>query len=203
VTNAVANSPAEPIDALQLELTNAWQRVVQIVNQPVKAYVRSSDALVSVYSPGWFHEGAMRPDFDTVDVRKTQEFNYKDQYVSSDLNPGIMFLGRDLEFNSMTKYFYVNRSLPKHRLTEAQMIEINSLYRIIGRCEKAIHRLETPLDVEPVGGDNVESNAAPPSGLVGRIQSLPREKRLRYGGTAIGALIVLAIGLRLSKRNSD
>jgi hypothetical protein len=46
-----------------------------------------------------------------------------------------MFLGKELEFNAMTKYFYVDRSLPKKRLSEAEMIEINSLYRIIGEDE--------------------------------------------------------------------
>lgn len=203
VTNGAAKSPAEQMDALQLELTNAWQRVDQIVNQPVKAYVRSPDAVVSVYSPGWFHEGAMRPDFDNVDVRKTQEFIYKNQYVSSDQNPGIMFMGRDLEFNSMTKLFYVDRSLPKHKLTEEQMIEINSLYRIIGRCERELRRLQTPMEAEPAAGDNVESNAAPAAGLVGRIQTIPREKRLRYGGAVIGALIILGIGLRIRRKNAE
>ena len=34
----------------------------------------------------------------------------------------------------MTKIFYQDRSLPKKRLTEEEMLEINRLYRIIGRC---------------------------------------------------------------------
>jgi hypothetical protein len=47
----------------------------------------------------------------------------------------VVFVGSEIEFNSMTKYFYVDRSLPKKKLTEAEMVEINDLYRVIGKCE--------------------------------------------------------------------
>jgi len=70
-------------------------------------------------------------------VRTTQQLIYGNDYVTSDLNPTEMFLGRELEFNAMTKYFYVDRTLPKARLSEPQMLEINRLYRIIGRDEQA------------------------------------------------------------------
>ena len=39
----------------------------------------------------------------------------------------------------MTKYFYEDRSLPKKRLTEVEMLEINLLYRIIGKCEEQLN----------------------------------------------------------------
>ena len=48
-----------------------------------------------------------------------------------------MFIARNLEFNAMTKYFYVDRTLPKARLSEPEMLEINRLYRIIGSVEAA------------------------------------------------------------------
>jgi hypothetical protein len=41
----------------------------------------------------------------------------------------------------MTKYFYEDRSLPKKKLTEAEMLEINRLYRVIGQCEQQLARL--------------------------------------------------------------
>jgi hypothetical protein len=205
-TNAASGSPAEQIAALQLELTNAWQQVIRIVNQPVKAYVRSENTPASVFSPGWFHEGASTPDFNTVDVRQSQESPYAAHtYVTSDLNPGVVFLGRDLEFNSMTKLFYVNRSLPKHKLSEAKMLEINRLYRIIGHSRAEIARLQAPPDTDATAssqdGTNVESPA--PTGLVGRIERIPREKRALYGGIAIGALIVIAVVVRLVKRRQE
>jgi hypothetical protein len=34
----------------------------------------------------------------------------------------------------MTKFFYQDRSLPKKKLTEDEMVEINRLYRIIATC---------------------------------------------------------------------
>jgi len=62
-----------------------------------------------------------------------------DEYVTSDLNPSEMFIGRELEFNAMTKAFYRDRTLPKARLSEADMIEINRLYRVIGLDERALN----------------------------------------------------------------
>jgi hypothetical protein len=49
-----------------------------------------------------------------------------------------------LEFNAQTKYFYTDRSLPKKKLTEAEMEEINQLYRIIGHCNDQLYDLEHP-----------------------------------------------------------
>lgn len=122
--------------AVKKELDDAVFRVEQIVNQPVTRLTRTPGMLVSTYSPGWFHPGAERPDFKTVDIRATQELVYaKKQYVTSDLNPGVVFLGKELEFNSKTKYFYTDRSLPKKKLTEAEMLEINRLYRVVARAE--------------------------------------------------------------------
>jgi hypothetical protein len=122
--------------AVKTELNNAVLRVEQIVNQPVTQLNHTPEMSVSTYSPGWFHPGAERPDFKTVDIRATQDLNYaKNQYVTSDLNPGVAFPGKELEFNSKTKYFYTDRSLPKKKLTEAEMLEINRLYRVIARDE--------------------------------------------------------------------
>ena len=67
---------------------------------------------VAVFPQGWFHEGAITPDFATVDVRATQEFPYSEYtYVTSNLNPDEAFIASELEFNSMTKYFYADGSL--------------------------------------------------------------------------------------------
>lgn len=205
-TNSAPGTPAEQVAALQLELTNAWRQVIQIVNQPVKAFAASDNTPAAVYSPGWFHPGASTPDFNTVDVRKSQELIYATHpYVTSDLNPGMVFLGPDLEFNSMTKLFYVNRSLPKHKLSEAEMLEINRLYRIIGHCQTEIARLLTPPETDAAASSQDETQAEPtaPTGVLASIQRIPREKRALYGGIAVGALIVIAVAGRLAKRRSD
>src|SRR5438445_2153570 len=83
------------------ELNDAIEKVKQIINQPVASFPRDPDVRVAVYSPGWFHQGAIKPNFMEVDVRKTQELSYSQhEYVTSDLNPAVMFHGADVEFNS-------------------------------------------------------------------------------------------------------
>jgi hypothetical protein len=119
------------------EIMRAEQRVSDIVNQPITHLPRSGE--FGVFSPGWFHPGAEKPDFNNVDVRTTQELLYdKYDHVTSDLNPTEMFIGSELEFNAMTKYFYTDRTLPKKRLSDSEMVEINGLYRVIGRNEHEI-----------------------------------------------------------------
>jgi hypothetical protein len=122
--------------ALKLKMDDAVRKVQLIVNQPPVSVPRTPDMMAGYWGNGWFHPGATRPDFNNVDIRATQEFPYdKYPYVGSNLTPGLVFASKDLEFNSMTKYFYLDRSLPKKRLTESEMMEVNALYRIIGQCE--------------------------------------------------------------------
>src|SRR5262245_12961838 len=129
--------------AIQSEMQSAIREVQRIVNQPVRQLTLTVDMEVSTYRPGWFHEGASKPDFNNVDVRNSQDTSYaQHQYVTSDLNPGIVFLGAEVEFNPMTKYFYTDRTLPKKRLSNDEMTEVNRLYRIIGRCERQLAELQ-------------------------------------------------------------
>ena len=133
-----------PSVSAEQDKAQAIARVVEIINRPVTHLARTDEA--GLFSPGWFHEGAIKPDFANVDVRATQELPYKDyRWVTSDLNPQEMFIASELEFNAMTKYFYQDRSLPKHRLSQDDMVEINALYRRIASDEHAIamHRFET------------------------------------------------------------
>jgi hypothetical protein len=141
----VASSADEQIAAVKAQMNDAIFQVQHIVNQPVTQLKRTPGMDVALYAPGWFHPGANKPDFDTVDVRATQKFDYDaHQYVTSDLNPGVVFLGHELEFNSMTKYFITDRTVPKKKLTEAEMLENNRLYRIIGHCEQQLNELQNP-----------------------------------------------------------
>lgn len=118
-------------------------RVKAIVNQPVTPLTRTSNMSVSVFGPGWFHEGAIKPDFANVDIRATQDLLYsRYPYVASDLNPYEVFIGSDLEFNSATKYFYTDRTVPKKRLTEDEMLEINQLYRTIAQSTQRLEQLK-------------------------------------------------------------
>jgi hypothetical protein len=145
VMPAGAASQDEQIAVIKARMNDTIFQVQHIVNQPVTQLKRTPGMDVALYSPGWFHEGATKPDFNTVDVRTTQQFPYDgNQYVTSDLNPGVVFLGHELEFNPMTKYFITDRLVPKKKLTEAEMLEINRLYRIIGHCEQQLDELQNP-----------------------------------------------------------
>ena len=167
----------------------AIEQVKRIVNQPVRAVPYSADAHVGRFSPGWFHDGAARPDFLRVDVRATQQFPYDQfEFVTSDVSPGVMFRGADLEFNANTKFFYTDRTLPKKKLTPEEMVEINRLYRIIGEGEP---RLARP----------VETTAPPP---IQEAPSSSAETRslLTYATTAVvGAALAIALYRTFASRS--
>jgi hypothetical protein len=138
-------SPREQLLALRKEQADAVAKVKSIVNQPVAPVERTPEMRVAMFGPPWFHPGAATPDFNNVDIRKTQETPYAAyEYVSTELNPGLAWAGSELEFNSMTKFFFTDRSVPKKKLTEQEMLEINRLYRIIGRTEQQIIDLHAP-----------------------------------------------------------
>ena len=69
--------------------------------------------------------------------------------------------------------------MPKKKLSQAEMLEINRLYRIIGRCERQLAQLQNP---EPASTPDTESpEPAPPA----------RTPRLLNPYTG-GALLLLA-----------
>jgi hypothetical protein len=155
--NGRAQSDLAPtMEQLQSRHEEAIRKVKAIINQPVTKLNAYEGASCSSYHPGWFHDGAEKPDFDTVDVRRTRETPYaRSAFVTSDLNPGFMFRGSECEFNPMTKYFYVDRTLPKKKLTEAEMIEVNRLYRVIGQTEKEMSVWRNPFTASASGGPNL------------------------------------------------
>jgi hypothetical protein len=191
------------IAVLQVQLTNAWHQVEAIVCQPVPAYRRDDSYRISIFSPGWFHPGAITPDFNRVDVRKTQESPYAAHpWVSSDITPTMMWHGSDLEFNSMTKLFYTNRDMPKKKLTDAEMVQINSLYRTIGQCQSEIVQLQNPEGTVTVTEDAQDDTNAPPKAIAA-IERVPQQTRILYGSIAIGTLLMLIIAARFLKKKSD
>jgi len=183
------NSLSDQIADVQVEMDAAIAQVQKIINQPPASYVRQPGMNVSRY-PYWFHEGAGKPDFNNVDVRTSQEKIYdKFDYVTSDLNPGVVFRGRDLEFNANTKYFYTDRSLPKKKLTEAEMLEINRLYRIIGRCEHQLLRLQPPPETKPPEPTTGEK-------MLDRFPMLASTS----GRVTLGAVVLLGVVFLIGKR---
>jgi hypothetical protein len=177
-------------------MEDAIARVRAIVNQPVTRLALTPGMEVATFRPGWFHDGAAKPDFANVDVRATQEKTYDQHpYVTSDLNPGVAFRGQELEFNSMTKYFYTDRTVPKKKLSEAQMLEINRLYRIIASCEQ---KLDPPPKPEPTQEDSTPGNSTPGNAIRAYVTE---HRPVVVGGGA--ALLVLLLAIKfISKRQA-
>jgi len=141
---AFAESREEQIAAIKKEKIEAFFQAEDIVNQPVSYLKRTPDMVVQRFAD-WGKHDVVTPDFDYVDVRATQQKLFDGyQYVACDLNPGEVFIGNELEFNERTKYFYNDFRLPKKKLTEAEMLEINRLCRIIGRCNRQLAELQNP-----------------------------------------------------------
>jgi hypothetical protein len=159
IASAHAERPLEQglgaqMAAVRADENAAVQQVIKIVNQPVTHLPRDmTPGKVGMFAPGWFKPGADVPRFETVDVTKSQLNPYVGhEYVSSDLNPTEMFIAAELEFNPMTKYFYTDRTVPKKRLTEAEMMEINRLYRVIAADDKKLEDLKTQAIDKAPGG---------------------------------------------------
>jgi hypothetical protein len=134
---------AAQIAADTLEMNQAVDRVKEIVNRPAPFVAPKEGMNISWWDGSWFHLGADVPNYATVDVSKTRESPYIEYpYVGTNLHPDMVFAGRDLEFNSQTKLYYTDRSLPKRKLSRAEMAEINRLYRVIGRCQVDLGRLQ-------------------------------------------------------------
>jgi len=141
---AGAATPDDQIAALKKEKDEALFKIQDIVNQPVTHLKRTPDMVVEHFTD-WGKHDVVTPDFDTVDIRATQQKMFDGcQYVTCDLNPGEVFIGTELEFNEMTKYFYNDFTVPKKKLTEPEMVEINQLCRVIGRCNRQLDELENP-----------------------------------------------------------
>jgi hypothetical protein len=141
----------ELIVTIQRDERRAVQRVIDIVNQPLEQFPITRGMSVA-YFPTWFHPGAETPDFTNVDVTQFEDDkNYEVpsyEYCTSPLCQGIAFRLSDVGFNSKTKMFYVDRSLPKKRLTIEEMKEINTQYRTIARCYNALVALGVTPTIE-------------------------------------------------------
>jgi len=180
----------QQIAAIQARRDDAIARVKEIINQPVTQLPRTPEMTDVTTYPYWFHDGASVPNYDTVDVRATQDFHYDNhQYAASDLNPGVVFIGRELEFNAMTKYFHTNRSLPKKRLTEAEMLNINEYYRDIGYCD---HQL-VQLQFSPPAAASQEAAAVAPGPETPLNQARQLLATHKPGLAGIGAVLLAGL----------
>ena len=142
---AQADDPKAQIASLKMEFAKTVKQVVDIVNQPVTRLPPAAGMTIGTFPDGWFHPGAALPNFDKDDVSRTQDSSlyvgHGYDFVTSPLNPGVVFPVDDLAFNSQTKIFYQDLSTPKKKLSEAELRQINALYRIIGRDGRTLRAL--------------------------------------------------------------
>ncbi|HZZ18748.1 MAG TPA: hypothetical protein VFE25_05240 [Opitutaceae bacterium] len=127
---------SQQITMINAALKRAVDKVTRIVNQPVQGYPLSVGMKAGLWQDGWYPPGADRPNFNSADIRQSQLTAPYEKYafVTSNLNPGVAFPGKAVEFNPQTKFFYQNPNFPKKRLSAEEMLEVNRLYRVIGRC---------------------------------------------------------------------
>ncbi len=127
--NAPPPGAEAPVTRAQMEA--AVQRAQAIVNQVPPTVTKPPGAQSWNYG---YHPGATKPDFNKTDIVSGRELWLHD-YIDMQGSPGVYYRGTDCEFNSQTKFFFTNRSLPKKRLTDAEYQELVRLYRFLGRCE--------------------------------------------------------------------
>jgi hypothetical protein len=137
-------STEDKIAKTQRELRDAVEKVKGIINQPLTMVPRNFRMRVQALD-AFFPDPATKPDFNTVDVKTTRRLDYDQfEFVGLKSNPSVVWVGKTLEFNPSTRYFYDDLSVPKKKLTDDEMTEINRLYKIIGRCEAELR----PLGIE-------------------------------------------------------
>jgi hypothetical protein len=198
IAQVPAASP-RTVESVNAEMNAAIQKVKYIVNDPVTPLRRAPGMRVSSY-PTWFHEGASKPDFNTVEVQKTQELSYeKFEYVALASDPNSVYPGKQLEFNAMTKYFYTDRSVPKKKLSESEMAAINQQYRVIGRCEKELEALKKP------GGASVgdgETNSS--DGVASWMEKVPLSPaKQKYAVILLVAFVLLLLIYRAVNKPAE
>jgi hypothetical protein len=138
-------TPEGMLAEAKAEMADAIAKVEAIVNQPPDSLPHDLGSVEgTIYKGHWKRGRKIKPDFDHVDVRLTQEFPYVEDnaIVTCDTTLGRIFASASLEFNPMLEYFYTSPTLPAKRLMPSEMDEINHLYRIIGKCERRIAELE-------------------------------------------------------------
>jgi hypothetical protein len=173
-------------------MNQAIKKVQYLVNDPVTPIRRAPGMRVST-CPTWFHEGATKPDFNTVEIQKTQDLSYgKSEYVALESDKNFLYPGKQLEFNPMTKYFYIDRSVPKKKLSESEMAAINQLYRVIGRCEKELAALKKPDPSEAASSDGIAA-------LMEKAPLSPEKQKYAVIGL-IGFLLLMIIYRAANKR---
>ncbi len=129
--------------AARAEFDKTTRQVQGIVNQTPPIVVPPPGS-TEVYKYG-YHPGASKPDYNNDNLIGTREI-WKGEYAYIDGVPGVFYRSADCEFNPQTKYFYLSRTVPKKRLSDAEYKELTRLYHLLGQQEKAMADAPPPAE---------------------------------------------------------
>jgi hypothetical protein len=143
---------ASDVNDARTKLNKALAEAREIINQPMETFPMTPELKEKAgrYPEGWFHPGAEVPNFADPHVERTQNLDDgRYEWITSNLNPDVVFRSADKEFNSQTKFFYVDRTLPKKRLTKDEMAQLDVIYRQIGIYAAYLQRAGFPWTPTP------------------------------------------------------
>ncbi len=150
------------IASIRLRRARTEERIRSLVNQPPPSLPRTVRMRVQSTSGAWYPETSAAPDYAQVDVRATQQNNYDGKgYLATATDPGVVYLGDELEFNPVLNYYYVDRTLPKKKLTPAEMEQINALFREIAELDQQL-KSPRPSSNAPASTSPASTAEAPP-----------------------------------------
>lgn len=163
-TDASAKPTPLEIASIRLKRARTEDRVRALVNQPPPSLPRTVRMRVQTNAGAWYPETATAPDYANVDVRATQQKNYDGKgYLATAAAPGVVYLGDELEFNPLLNYYYVDRTLPKKKLTSAEMEQINALFREIAECDQQLKSPRPSSDAKTATPAASTTEAPPPA----------------------------------------
>jgi hypothetical protein len=145
-------APTSVADAMR-RIDKAVARVRDLVNRPVESAPITPELrqMAGVFREGWFPQGAQLPAFSGADIRKSQDLSLytREEWCTSSLTLDRVFKESQCEFNPQTKFFYMDYSLPKKRLTDEEMQEVNRLYHQIGAYASYMEHMGRPWTPNP------------------------------------------------------
>ena len=163
-----AGDPAKPthleIASIRLKRARTEDRIRALVNQPPPNLPRTVRMRVQTTAEAWYPETTTAPDYANVDVRVTQQKDYDGKgYLANAANSGVVYFGDELEFNPVLNYYYVDRTLPKKKLTSAEMEQINALFREIAECDQQLKSPRPSSDAKAATPPASTAEAPPPA----------------------------------------
>jgi hypothetical protein len=134
------------------KLETALANAREIINQPVPSVPVTPQMLKNSeqHLDGWMYLPAQTPAFMFAHVEDTQALDtWGAEWVTCNLTPGLAFRAKDLETNAQTRFFYMDLTLPKKRLSAEEMAQLDVIYHQIGMYAAYLQRAGHPWTPSP------------------------------------------------------